>query len=61
MKDILRWRTKGGAYVVWKKTGTSGGQINYPVGDFTCEGCGTSIEDIASSWAEGHAADCSNC
>lgn len=61
MKDTLRYRNKGGAFVIWNKTGTTGCQINYAVGDWTCEGCGTSLKDVAAVRAERHAEGCSAC
>lgn len=58
MKTTRRWRTLGGAYVTWNKTGTSGGDINYDVGDWTCGGCGKSLTDVAASRAERHSEVC---
>lgn len=58
MKTTRRWRTLAGVYVTWNKTGTSGGDLNYDVGDWKCAGCDRSRTDVAASLAESHSRVC---
>lgn len=58
MNNTLRYRTMGGAVVVWKKTGASGGTYGQPIGTWTCLGCGDAATDAPNARAQSHATKC---